>query len=67
MRGSDHAGADGLFSYVSAECESAPNRTPAPKPYKALISLIEFVRGGVPIGADRDPGKAPISGVKSVQ
>ena len=37
-------------------CELAPNRAPAPKHYKVLISLTEFVLGGV-----------PISGVKSVQ
>jgi hypothetical protein len=36
-------------------CESALKRDPAQMSRNALIRLAEFVRGGVPIGADRNP------------
>lgn len=44
-----------IASSLSSYCESAPNRDPLRKHRKALIFLREFVRGGVPIGADWDP------------
>jgi hypothetical protein len=36
-------------------CESAPKWEPFSSPGKHLISARKFVRGGVRVGADRDP------------
>ena len=36
-------------------CESAPKWDPFSSPGKHLIFARKFVRGGVPVGADRDP------------
>jgi hypothetical protein len=36
-------------------CESAPKWDPFSGPGKHLISARKFVRGGVQVGADRDP------------
>src|SRR5437763_9068916 len=41
---------------LEANCESAPKRDPTQMSHNALVRLTEFVRGGVPIGADQDPG-----------
>jgi hypothetical protein len=38
------------------DCESAPKWDPFSSPGKYLISARKFVRGGVQVGADRDPG-----------
>jgi hypothetical protein len=45
-------------------CETAPNRDPAPVPVTTLIRR-ESAEHGVPIGADRDPTKTLIMGIKS--
>ena len=37
------------------QCESAPKWDPFSSPGKHLIFARKFVRGGVPVGADRDP------------
>jgi hypothetical protein len=44
-----------LVQAGDVECESAPKWDPFSSPGKHLISTREFVRGGVRIGADRDP------------
>jgi class 3 adenylate cyclase len=49
-----------LIGHGGHHCETAPDRDPVSKHHKALISRAEFVRGGVPIGADRNPGKPSI-------
>ena len=50
----------------SEPCKSASNRDPSQFSYRALISLNEFVRSGVPIGAALDPGKRPFSSIISM-
>ena len=47
-------------------CETASNRDPLPKQDNALITDAEFDRRGVPIGADRNPGKPYISRATSM-
>ena len=42
-------------------CESAPKWDPFSSPGKHLIFATKFVRGGVPIGADRDPAGGGLS------
>jgi len=44
---------------VELVCKSASNRDPSQQWHKALIFLNEFVRDGVPIGAEWDPRKRP--------
>src|SRR6476660_2809823 len=45
-----------IFSFQrSLECESAPKWDPFSSSGKHLISARKFVRGRVPVGADRDP------------
>ncbi len=43
------------------ECESAPKWDPFSSPGKHLISERKLVRGGVRIGADRDPAGGGLS------
>jgi hypothetical protein len=47
-------------------CKSAPDQDPTQNQFTALIYFAKFARGGVPIGADRDPDKGPIPPVLSI-
>jgi len=49
-----------------ADCKSAPDQDPAQNQFTALIYFAKFARGGVPVGADRDPDKEPIPPVLSI-
>ena len=46
--------------------KSAPDQDPAENQFTALIYFAKFARGGVPVGADRDPDKEPIPPVLSI-
>ena len=46
--------------------KSAPDQDPAQNQFTALIYFAKFARGGVPVGADRDPDKEPIPPVLSI-
>jgi hypothetical protein len=43
------------FDIARSCCESAPKWAPFSSPGKHLISARKFLRGGVRVGADRDP------------
>jgi putative transposase len=61
-----HARASACYQAASPVCESASKWDPRRKRQNALIRLVEFVRGGVAVGADWDPGANEIRAAISV-